>query len=54
MGKRFQKADKMGATHALVLGESEVKAHHIAVKDLKSGLQENLSTDELIKKLKSH
>jgi len=52
MGKRFQKADKMGATHALVLGESEVKAHHIAVKDLKSGLQENLSVDELIKKIK--
>jgi len=54
MGKRFQKADKMGATHALVLGENEVKAHHIAVKDLKSGLQENLSIDDLIKKLKHH
>jgi histidyl-tRNA synthetase len=52
MGKRFQKADKIGATHALVLGESEVNAHHIAVKDLKSGLQENLSVDDLIKKLK--
>lgn len=52
MGKRFQKADKMGATHALVLGESEVQAGHIAVKDLKSGLQENLSTDALIQKLK--
>jgi histidyl-tRNA synthetase len=52
MGKRFQKADKMGATHALVLGENEVKAHHIAVKDLKSGLQENLSAEDLIKKLK--
>jgi histidyl-tRNA synthetase len=51
MGKRFQKADKIGATHALVLGEREVHAHHIAVKDLKSGLQENLSVDELIKKL---
>jgi histidyl-tRNA synthetase len=52
MGKRFQKADKMGATHALVMGENEVKAHHIAVKDLKSGLQENLTADELIKKIK--
>ncbi|HEY8270107.1 MAG TPA: histidine--tRNA ligase [Pseudobdellovibrionaceae bacterium] len=51
MGKRFQKADKIGATHALILGESEVQAHHIAVKDLKSGLQENLSVENLIHKL---
>ncbi|MGZ3745363.1 MAG: His/Gly/Thr/Pro-type tRNA ligase C-terminal domain-containing protein, partial [Pseudobdellovibrionaceae bacterium] len=51
MGKRFQKADKMGATHALVLGESEVKAQLIAVKDLKSGVQENLSVEELLTKL---
>ncbi|WP_413288502.1 histidine--tRNA ligase [Bdellovibrio sp. HCB337] len=52
MGKRFQKADKMGATHALVLGESEVAAQKIAVKDLKAGSQENLSLSELIAKLK--
>jgi len=51
MGKRFQKADKMGATHALVLGESEVTAGTIAVKDLKAGTQENLSIADLIKKL---
>ncbi len=52
MGKRFQKADKMGATHALVMGENEINARHIAVKNLKSGLQENLSVDELIQKVK--
>lgn len=52
MGKRFQKADKMGATHALVLGESEVAASKIAVKDLKAGSQELLSVDELIARLK--
>jgi histidyl-tRNA synthetase len=51
MGKRFQKADKMGASHALVLGESEVTSGKIAVKDLKAGTQENLSVEELLKKL---
>jgi histidyl-tRNA synthetase len=51
MGKRFQKADKMGASHALVLGESEVTSGKIAVKELKTGTQENVSLDELIKKL---
>ncbi len=52
MSKRFQRADKIGATHALILGENEVSAHSIAVKNLKSGLQENLSLDELMKKIK--
>lgn len=51
MGKRFQKADKMQATHALVLGESEVKAGTLAVKDLKSGTQEALSLNDLLGRL---
>jgi histidyl-tRNA synthetase len=51
MGKRFQKADKMGASHALVLGESEVALGKIAVKDLKAGTQENLSVAELLARL---
>lgn len=51
IGKRFQKADKMQATLALVLGENEVAAGTIAVKDLKSGVQENLTVAALINKL---
>jgi histidyl-tRNA synthetase len=51
MAKRFQKADKMQASHALVLGENEVSAGHIAVKDLKQGTQENLNLEDLVKKL---
>jgi histidyl-tRNA synthetase len=51
IGKRFQKADKMGATHALVIGESEVASGKIAVKDLKAGTQDNLSVDEFIARL---
>lgn len=51
LAKRFQKADKMKATHALVIGQNEVSAQKIAVKDLKAGTQENLSLEELIQRL---
>ena len=51
IAKRFQKADKMKATHALVIGENEVATGKIAVKDLKAGTQENLSVSELLAKL---
>lgn len=51
IAKRFQKADKMGATHALVLGETEVSAKKISVKDLKSGTQATISFEELMKSL---
>jgi histidyl-tRNA synthetase len=51
LAKRFQKADKMKATHALVIGQSEVSAQKIAVKDLKAGTQEDLSLEELIQRL---
>jgi histidyl-tRNA synthetase len=54
MAKRFQKADKMNASHALVLGENEVTSQQIAVKDLKLGTQENLTLGDLIKKLNKH
>jgi histidyl-tRNA synthetase len=51
LAKRFQKADKMKATHALVIGQNEVSAQKIAVKDLKAGTQEDLSLEELIQRL---
>ncbi len=51
MGKRFQKADKIGAAFALVIGESEVATKKMAVKDLKTGEQENLSVEEFLAKI---
>ncbi|MBK9321878.1 MAG: histidine--tRNA ligase [Bdellovibrionaceae bacterium] len=51
MGKRFQKADKLGADYAIVIGENEVTSGKVAVKNLKTGEQESLSTEELLSKL---
>lgn len=47
---QFKKADKSDADYAIILGEEEVQNNTVSVKPLKQqGLQQNLTTDELIK-----
>ena len=45
--KQFARADKWGARIALVLGEDEVKAGQVVVKDLRSGEQQTLAQDDV-------
>lgn len=49
--KQFKRADKVGASVALVLGEDEVTHNRITYKDLKSGEQQSLSLDDVAQKL---
>jgi len=51
--KQFARADKWGARIALVLGEDEVAAQQVVVKDLQSGEQETLAQSELAGRLAS-
>ncbi|WAT01377.1 histidine--tRNA ligase [Rouxiella chamberiensis] len=51
--KQFARADKWGARIALVLGEDEVAAQQVVVKDLQSGEQETLAQSELAVRLAS-
>jgi histidyl-tRNA synthetase len=51
--KQFARADKWGARVALVLGENEVAARQVVVKDLQSGEQETLAQSELATRLAS-
>lgn len=44
--KQFARADKWGARVALVVGEDEVKAGQVVVKDLRSGDQQTLAQTE--------
>lgn len=46
-GKRLQRADKLGATLALMLGDEEIAKGQIAVKQLATGEQQSLSWAEL-------
>jgi histidyl-tRNA synthetase len=50
--KRFERADKSGAAIALILGETEVNAGQINLKDLKTGAQETIARAELTATLK--
>ena len=52
--KRFTRADKLGARYAVLLGADEVAAGNATLKDLKTGTQETLPRDHLVKKLESH
>ncbi|GAB2935474.1 histidine--tRNA ligase [Hafnia psychrotolerans] len=51
--KQFARADKWGARVALVLGENEVAARQVVVKDLRSGEQETLAQSSLAARLAS-
>lgn len=49
MGKKMQKANKMGAHFAVIIGESEVKENKLTVKKLTTGEQFEISRGELLK-----
>ncbi|HEI8867615.1 histidine--tRNA ligase [Serratia sp. AKBS12] len=49
--KQITRADKWGARVALILGENEVAAQQVVVKDLRSGEQETLAQSELAARL---
>jgi histidyl-tRNA synthetase len=51
--KQFARADKWGARVALVLGESEVAAGEVVVKDLRSGEQITVTQDGVAAHLRS-
>jgi histidyl-tRNA synthetase len=48
LGKRFKKADKIGATFALVIGPDEVAKGQVQVKNLSTGAQEAVAKGKLI------
>ncbi len=49
--KQFKRADKVGASVALVLGEDEVANNQVTYKDLKGGEQLTISQDDVAEKL---
>ena len=47
MGKKMQKANKVGAHYALILGEKEVQENKVTIKKLTTGEQFEISRNEL-------
>ena len=52
LGKQFKYADRVSVKLALVLGPDEIKAHQIAIKDLKTRNQENVPRQDAVKLIK--
>lgn len=51
LSKRLKRADKVNATHAIIIGEDEIKSQEALVRDFKTGAQEKVALAKLIDKL---
>jgi histidyl-tRNA synthetase len=51
MGKRMKRADKVGASHAIILGSNEIERGVAQVKDLRKGEQKEISLKTLASEL---
>lgn len=49
IGKKFKRADKLNCTWAIVIGASEISENKLTLKNLKSGNQESITLEELLK-----
>lgn len=54
MKNQFKKADKVGSTLALILGEQEAQSGTLTLKDLKSQEQKTIRQDQLESELKAY
>lgn len=50
--KRFERANKIGARFAVILGEDELKNGTVTLKNLEEGTQETIGRDALMERLK--
>lgn len=48
---RMKRADRLGATHVLILGEDELRQGVVTIKDMASAAQEKVGFEELVDKL---
>ena len=51
LSKKFKRANKINASHALILGEEEIDKNLIKFKDLKSSNEELLNLNQIIEKV---
>jgi len=51
MKRRLQRANKLNASHALIIGDSELAKGVVALKDLDEGTQEEVPLDEIVETL---
>ncbi len=52
--KRFERANKVAAQFAVIIGKDELASNKLTLKDLKTGEQESLTEEQVTEKLKNH
>ena len=52
--KRFERANKVAAQFAIIIGDDELKNNQLTLKNLKSGEQELLAHEQIMEKLKHY
>ena len=52
LGKKFKAADKLNVRYVIVIGEDEVKQNLVTLKNMKTGEQQTISINEVIKIIK--
>lgn len=52
LGKKFNYADKLSIPYVIVVGEEEVKSNMYSLRDMKTGRQDKLQIEDIIKYLK--
>jgi len=52
-GKQFKYADQRDAPVVVILGPDELDANEVAIKDMKSGNQQNVGRDEVVEEVRS-
>ena len=52
MKAQMKRADKNGSNYAIIIGGDEIANGKLIIRNLEDGVQENLSREEIIKKLK--
>ena len=52
--KRFERANKVGAPFAVIIGDDELASGTATLKDLETGAQEKLSREQVVEKLKAY
>jgi histidyl-tRNA synthetase len=53
VGQRMKRADRLGASHAIVMGDDELAAGEVTLRNLADGAQEKLTLDAALARLQA-
>ena len=54
LGAQLTIADRLGASHSVILGEEEIQKNEVTLRAMKSGAQERVPQKEVVSRLLTH